>query len=48
MEALAVAMAPIYYSLIVNAHYMTTDDIPAVYRSAYDDYVAKKAEKSAE
>ena len=42
MEALAIAMAPIYYSLIVRAHYMTVEQIPAVYRAAYDDYVAKK------
>ena len=48
MEALAIAMAPIYYSLIVNAHYMTADQIPAVYRAAYDDYVSKKAKESAE
>lgn len=48
MEKLAVALAPIYYNLIVNAHYMTADDIPSVYRSAYDDYVSKKAKESAE
>ena len=48
MEALAVAMAPIYYSLIVNAHYMTADQIPEVYRKAYDDYVAEKAKEQAE
>ena len=48
MEALAVAMAPIYYSLIVRAHYMTADQIPAVYRAAYDDYAAKKAKEQPE
>ena len=46
MEALAVALAPIYYSLIVNAHYMTADQIPAVYRKAYDDYVTEKKKQA--
>ena len=39
MDALARAMAPIYYNLIYNVHSYKYEDVPAVYKSALDDYI---------
>ena len=49
MEAIAKAMAPIFYNCIYVFHSMTYEQIPEVYRGELDKYISeKKAEKSAE
>ena len=42
MEALAQAMAPIFYDCIYQYKSMTYEQIPEVYRKALDAYIEKQ------